>query len=67
MNRQLQIARNTAVVELKDLGFSAKEVAGFQKTLKCPRCGTDFTNIPPSGRWLAHFTNCNGKTTKQKH
>ena len=66
MKSQLQIARDTIVVELKDLGFSEKEVKGFQKTLKCPRCGCDFSNLPYSGRWLAHLANCEGKTKKAK-
>jgi protein-arginine kinase activator protein McsA len=60
MNKQAQIAKETIVVELKTLGYSEQEVNDFQKTLKCPRCGRDFSNIPYSGRWLAHLTNCDG-------
>ncbi len=61
MKNQMEMAKQSVVVELENLGYSAKEVNGFQKTTKCPRCGTDFSALPYSGRWLAHLTNCKGK------
>jgi hypothetical protein len=64
MKNQLQTGKDAVVVELKSLGYSKTEMNSFQKTTKCPRCGADFSNIPYSGRWLAHFGNCTGKTKK---
>jgi hypothetical protein len=61
MKNQLTMAKQAVVVELKNLGYTAKEVDGFQKTTKCPRCGMDFAALPYSGRWLAHLANCKGK------
>lgn len=66
MNSQTQLAKQTVAVELKNLGYSTKEVNGFQKTTKCPRCGTDFSNLPFSGRWLAHLANCKAKPKAKK-
>lgn len=66
MKNQMLLAKQTAVVELKKLGYSTKEVNGFQKTTKCPRCGTDFATLPYSGRWLAHLANCKAKPKAKK-
>jgi hypothetical protein len=64
MKTQLETGKEAVIVELKDLGYSEQEVDAFQKTTKCPRCGCDFSNLPYSGRWLAHLSNCNGKHAK---
>ncbi len=66
MKDQMALAKQTVVVELKNLGYTAKEVDGFQKTTKCPRCGMDFSALPFSGRWLAHLANCKGKSIAKK-
>jgi protein-arginine kinase activator protein McsA len=66
MISQMQLAKQTVAVELKNLGYSTKEVDGFQKTTKCPRCGMDFSNLPFSGRWLAHLANCKAKPKAKK-
>ncbi|MGD6807807.1 MAG: hypothetical protein ACQCN4_12720 [Candidatus Bathyarchaeia archaeon] len=64
MKTQLETGKETVIIELKNLGYSEQEMDAFQKTTKCPRCGCDFSAIPYSGRWLAHLSNCNGKTKK---
>ncbi len=64
MKTQLETGKDAVIVELKNLGYTAKEMETFQKTTKCPRCGSDFSNIPYSGRWLAHLSNCNGQHKK---
>ncbi len=62
----MQIAKQTIVVELENLGYTEKQVKEFQKTAKCPHCGMDFSNLPFSGRWIAHLANCDGKKSKSK-
>lgn len=66
MTTQLEMAKKGVVVELSNLGYTEKEIASFQKATKCPRCGCDFSNLPFSGRWLAHLANCDGKQAKKK-
>ena len=61
MKSQLETVKQGILIELKDLGYSNQEMDKFQETTKCPRCGCDFTNLPVSGRWLAHLSNCKGK------
>ncbi len=58
MKAQLEAAKQTALVELKDLGYNSQEMTMFAETTVCPRCGHDFSNEPSSARWIAHFTNC---------
>jgi hypothetical protein len=65
VQKQLEIAMKTVVMELRDLGFSEKEVKGFQKTLKCPKCGYDFFKSPTSGKWLSHLSHCKGRAKEK--
>jgi protein-arginine kinase activator protein McsA len=64
INTQIETGKEAVIVELKNLGYTEKEMDNFQKTTKCPRCGCDFSSLPYSGRWLAHLSNCNGKHSK---
>ncbi len=66
LTKQIEIAKAGVIVELGSLGYSEKEIKSFQETTACPRCGCDFSNLPFSGRWLAHLSNCEGKQTGQK-
>ncbi len=61
MNTQTQTIKQTALVELKDLGYNNEEMGMFQETTVCPRCGHDFSNQQSSARWIAHFSNCKRK------
>ncbi len=56
--------QESVVVELKDLGLTENEIEQFQKTITCPRCGTDLQKIPCGGRWFAHLAKCDEKTQK---
>ncbi len=65
---RIEIAKEQGFVEeLKNIGYSKKEIKQFQETITCPRCGRNFINLPLDGRWLAHLANCKGKQSKQKH
>jgi hypothetical protein len=66
LTKQVEMAKEGVMVELRCLGYSEKEIKHFQETTTCPRCGCDFSNLPFSGRWLAHLSNCEGKQTRQK-
>ncbi len=65
--KQLEIAKRTIIVELRDLGFSDKEVKGFQKNLKCPKCGYQFFKHLHSKKWLTHLAQCKSKKRKTKN
>ena len=65
MTKQIEIAKDGVIVELRSLGYSETEIKLFKKTTTCPRCGSDFSNLPFSGRWLAHLSNCDGKQTNK--
>jgi hypothetical protein len=61
LKAQIEVAKEQGiVVELRNIGYSEKEIAQFQKKVACPRCGCNFVNLPYSGRWLAHLSNCDG-------
>ncbi len=62
----MEIAKQGVMVELRSLGYSEKEITQFKATTTCPRCGCDFSNLPFSGRWLAHLANCEGKQNGPK-
>lgn len=68
MQSELENAKRTIVLELKDLGYSDKEVKSFKKTLKCPSCGYEFFNLKnkKSKRWLLHLAHCRGAIKKTK-
>jgi hypothetical protein len=59
-----ETAKQGIVLELQDLGYSGKEIETFKEKVACPRCGRDFSGLPYSGRWLAHFSNCEKKSIK---
>ncbi len=65
MQTELEIAKRTILIELKDLGFSDREIKVFQKTLKCPGCGYEFFKVPRGRRWLAHLAHCKGSARKK--
>jgi hypothetical protein len=59
---QLEVAKEGILVELESLGYSKTEIKQFKTEVSCPRCGRDFSGLPYSGRWLAHFSNCEKKS-----
>jgi hypothetical protein len=64
-SKRIKLVNQEAFVEeLSDIGYTEKEIKQFQETIRCPRCGCDFSNLPLDGRWFSHLANCKGKQPK---